>query len=85
MRRPRSTALGWALLGAYIIAWDLGAARSGETLSSGFRTASRHRIARWPVALAWALTTAHLFGWLPPRVDPYRVFGRVWLWWRYHA
>lgn len=78
MRRTRVTATtGWVVIALYVTAWDFYMGRRGETLSAGFRAASRHPVTRWPVIVAWAITTAHLFGWIPDRVDPYRAVGRL--------
>ena len=46
------------------------------TLSGGFREAAHHPVRRWPVTLAWAYITAHLF--LDLRWDPLHILGR-WL------
>lgn len=72
MRRSTGT-IGWFGLTAYVIAWDMFA---HETLSGAFGRAVLHPRARWPVILAWGVTTAHLFGVLPSRYDPLAHIGR---------
>lgn len=72
MTRPRGT-WGWLGLTAYVIAWDTFAP---ETLSGAFGRAVLHPRARWPVILAWSITTAHPFGALPSRYDPIAHIGR---------
>lgn len=78
MRFHKSGTTGWALLTLFVFGWDFWVAhkRGGETLSHAFKDAAAHPLYRWPVALAWLLTTLHLFGWVPEKVDPYKVVGR---------
>ena len=55
---------GWATLFFYVIVWD----RYGpETLTAAAR---RHRIA---TTLICGITTLHLLGYMPPRLDPYKL------------
>jgi len=74
----KSGAYGWALLSAYVFAWDYGVALrlDGETLSTSFRRATRHPKTRWPVLAMWGITTLHLFGGLPKRYDPFIMTAR---------
>jgi hypothetical protein len=50
-----------------------------KTMSDAFRTASRHRVTGPVVMVAWVYLTAHLFGLIPPELDPLHL-----LWKRYH-
>lgn len=61
--RKHKGALGWALITAVVVAWDVA---GPETLSAAFL---RHRT--HPLTLiAWGGLTAHLFGIIPRRYDP---------------
>jgi hypothetical protein len=54
---------GWLGLVGYVIAVDGWLILKGrQTLSSAFYEAVRHPRRRWPVILAWAYLTLHLFG-----------------------
>ena len=77
MKTIKSGTAGWIVLAALVVGWDYGVALrgEGETLSNAFRRATRHPFARWPVILAWAVTTVHLFGWIPRKVDPFVLLG----------
>jgi len=66
--------LGWAALAAGVIAWDV---LAEETLSSAFRRGLDNNHLRPLVVGAWALTTCHLMGVLPERVDPFLVPSRL--------
>lgn len=78
MKLHKSGTTGWVLLTLFVFGWDFLVAHkhSGETLSHAFNDAARHPAYRWPVSLAWLLTTLHLFGWMPEKVDPYKIAGR---------
>lgn len=78
MRPLKSGTTGWVLLAGFVVAWDYAAWKiRGESLTSAFRKSVQHPVARWPVVLAWGVTTFHLFGWLDPRVDPFYRCGQV--------
>lgn len=78
MKRLKSGTTGWVLLASFVVGWDIGVALrgGGETLSSSFRRALLHPKARWPVIVAWGITTAHLFGRLPRNLDPFYFVAR---------
>lgn len=59
---------GWLLVGAVVIVADVTGRR---TMSDAFRTASRHPVAGPALALGWGTLTAHLFGLIRPRFDPF--------------
>lgn len=75
--RWKSAAFGWSLLVVYVIAWDWGVAHRmhGETLTAGFARVPR---GHWRRALVgvWGVTTLHLFGLLPSKLDPFHWIGR---------
>lgn len=54
---------GWSGLIAYAALWDLYSWRTNrvKTLSTGFRKASRHKIARWILIPGTILLLTHLF------------------------
>lgn len=78
MMRWKSATFGWALLIAYVVAWDWGVAgkMKGETLTSGFARGRKSR-ARQSLTAVWAVTTLHLFGLLPPAADPFSWTARA--------
>ena len=64
---------GWVAVFTVVSAIDTHAILTGRpTLSSTFRAASR----RHPVAVTavTAYLVAHLYGWVPPQIDPLRNF-----------
>lgn len=63
----RSGTVGWILLGAGVLAWDLTAP---ETLSEAFRRAHQHPASKVVVIAAWGTLTLHLFNKIPERADP---------------
>lgn len=68
--------IAWAGLVVYVVAYDTYALAVGtETLSGAFGRALAHPKARWPVLAAWGITTLHLTGRLPPRIDPFAGYG----------
>ncbi len=69
----RPATKGWIGLAIYVTAWDI---LAPETLSRGFYEATRHPVKRWPLTLAWAFITAHLFRLLPERYDVLRHLSR---------
>lgn len=78
MMNWRSGTVGWCLLTALVVGWDYYAARNGgETLSAAYRRGLKHPGARFPVVVAWTVTTAHIFGGLKPRYDPFIWAGRA--------
>lgn len=56
------------------VAWD---AYAPETLSGAFSRGRRHPAGRILVPAGWLVLTAHLFGALPPQVDPFHQLMRV--------
>jgi hypothetical protein len=59
---------GWIALAVLVAAADT----TGErTMSDAFREASRHPVLGPPVIAGWCVLTAHLLGYLPPRLDPF--------------
>lgn len=74
----RSGSLGWVGLVGYVVLFDvLAVVLGGQTLSSAFYQASttvRRRV--WLFGV-WAYLTAHLFRWLPKRVDVFRRLDEV--------
>lgn len=66
--RNHAGTLGWAVLGAAVIAWD---ALAPETLSHAFARGMENRYARPAIIGAVAVTAAHLFDMLPSQVDPF--------------
>jgi hypothetical protein len=58
---------GWLALGLLVVAADVTGSR---TMSDAFRTASRSPVGRPIMIASWAILTAHLFGVIPPGLDP---------------
>jgi hypothetical protein len=66
---------GWLVAGVVILAADL---IDERTLSESFRDFSRTRYGRVMTVTGWSLLTAHLFGVIPEKYDPfYAVFKRA--------
>lgn len=59
---------GWYLLALFVLLWDICAP---ETLSAAFLRRRAHPA----VIIGWAALTAHLYGFLPRKVDPIIRFG----------
>lgn len=76
--RLKSATTGWLLIVGYVIAWDwfVAGKMQGETLTGGFHRARQGRLRR-TVGAVWAVTTLHLFGLLPPRLDPFSWLARA--------
>lgn len=66
----RKGTTGWVALAAGVVAWDL---TSDETLTHAFRRAREHPVSFAALIAGWTILTAHLFGVLPARVDPFIV------------
>jgi hypothetical protein len=64
-------ATGWAITAGVITAWDI---LAEETMSSAFTRSVKHPRTRPAVVASWAILTAHLFGALPERYDPFKIF-----------
>lgn len=63
---------GWAGLAAFVVIADV----TGErTMSEAFQVTSRHPVAGPAVLLGWGVLTAHLFGVIPPQLDPLHRLG----------
>ena len=58
---------GWLALGLLVVAADVTGSR---TMSDAFRTASRSSVGRPVMIAGWGILTAHLFGLIPPGIDP---------------
>jgi len=67
-RPSRMGTLGWVACAAGVAIFDIVA---NETMSSAFRRGLENPKTAAPVIGAWAVTTAHLFGVLPERIDPF--------------
>lgn len=66
---------GWAGVAAVVVAAE---ALDKRTMSSAFEEARRHPIAGPAVCGFWAALTAHLFGIIPDRYDPFkRAFSMI--------
>jgi hypothetical protein len=66
----RRGGLGWALVAIGILVWDL-TAPDDQQLSDAWRRANRRGpVSAVLVGAAWAVTTAHLYGLIPARIDP---------------
>lgn len=65
--------LGWLALGILVAAADVTGSR---TMSDAFRTASRHPVGRPAMIIGWGVLTAHLFGIIPPGLDPINIMWR---------
>lgn len=77
-RRPSSGTWAWLALSAYVLLYDTWAmTRDGTTLSTVFRESSRHPFLKWVVIPAWCVTSLHLFGLLPPHLDPFNLHALV--------
>lgn len=59
---------GWAILGGFVLAWDVFAR---ETLSSAVDRALERPVGRYVAIGSVALTGAHLLNLLPERYDPF--------------
>jgi hypothetical protein len=59
---------GWLALALIVAAADY---TGSQTMSDAFRTASRRPISGPIVAIGWGVLTAHLFGFIPPHLDPF--------------
>lgn len=70
--------VGWAGLVAFVLGYDTWAIVAGrESMTAAFGRAIQHPFHRWPVSVAWAITTLHLFGRLPRWLDPFHAYARV--------
>lgn len=67
---------GWLLL-ALLVGWWDSAPRRRESMSRAYYRAVRKPMLRWPVMATWAITSAHLFGFLPRKYDPFLWVGRT--------
>ena len=73
---PRSGTTGWVALAGLVVSYDLWAMLTDrETMTSAFGRALKHPFARWPVLVAWGVTTLHLLGRMPRRYDPFHVLA----------
>lgn len=68
MERGRSGTLGWAAIGAAVLAWDV---LAPETLTSAFRRGAENGHTRPLVIGALGVSAAHLMGLIPERADPF--------------
>jgi hypothetical protein len=65
-------AYGWLGIVVLVAVADVTGKR---TLSEAFRDASRHRVLGPVVLITWTTLTAHLFGLIPSRYDPFHRIG----------
>lgn len=75
MRNPRwwrKGNFGWALVVAVVLAWDM-TAEEEELLTRAFRRAYGTPHGKVAILTVWALLTAHLFGVLPQKADPFHM------------
>lgn len=72
MKRLSPGAAGWVSVGAVVVIAELLDAR---TMSEAFRSASGHPVGGPVIFASWAILTAHLFGVLPARYDPFHYFA----------
>lgn len=70
LRRPQPGYNGWLAVGAVVIAAEY---LDGRTMSEAFRELSRRRITGPVLIAGWLMLTAHLFGLLPEKTDPFRL------------
>lgn len=63
-------AVGWVVIVGFVAAWDT---LTPDTLSAAFGRGCETRVGRILVPLVWGITTAHLFGKLPHRADPFYI------------
>lgn len=63
---------GWLALALLVAAADL---TGTKTMSEAFRVASKHPISGPLVYAGWSVLTAHLFGLIPPKLDPLHKLG----------
>lgn len=63
---------GWLAVAAAVVIADVTGTR---TMSDAFRALSRHPVAGPAIAVGWGALTAHLFGFLDPRLDPFHKVG----------
>lgn len=68
MKRLSPGTAGWVSVGAVVVAAEIMDAR---TMSEAFRMASRHPVGGPVIFASWAVLTAHLFGAIPPKYDPF--------------
>lgn len=74
MTKPHPASYAWAGLVAYVIVADALLIKNRRlTMSTVFREARHHPRKRWPVAVSWALLTAHLF--TKTKYDPISMAG----------
>lgn len=74
MKRLSPGAAGWVSVGAVVLAAEVIDAR---TMSEAFRAASRHPVAGPAMAVSWSVLTAHLFGLIPDKYDPFHLTAKV--------
>jgi hypothetical protein len=73
MRRISPGSAGWISVGVVVVVAEL---LDERTMSEAFEAASRHPVGRPVLFSAWAILTAHLFGVLPDRCDPFNLLGK---------
>lgn len=75
--KPLNGRIGWALLAAFVCAWDMHP--STETLSHAYANSSAKYKHGHPVSLVvWGVLTVHLMRLLPDRLDPIRRLAAHW-------
>jgi hypothetical protein len=74
MERERAGTIGWACIGAFVLAWDI---LAPESLTHAFSRGVENPHTRPFVLGALAVTAAHLVDAIPHRYDPfYAVINR---------
>jgi hypothetical protein len=67
-------AWGWVAIGAFVAVWDRFAPETLTGRSALWCAGPRSRVA-WPATVL--VTSAHLLGVLPPKLDPFYHIGKV--------
>lgn len=62
--------VGWCLIAGFIVAWDV---LTPDSLTAAFDSGCKTRVGRIVVPAIWGITTAHLFGGLPRKADPFYI------------
>lgn len=75
-RKPFNAGWGWAGLAGYVVGYDTWALATGrDTLSTVFRRSLSHPVRRWTTIVTCVVTLLHLYGWLPPVLDPFHQYS----------
>lgn len=71
-KRPAPGAAGWLALGLVVAIAEV---RDSRTMSDAFLAATRTPVTGPIITASYAILTAHLFGLLPKRYDPFHQFA----------